>query len=98
MCVGVLLNLKRIAAVHAAIGSWMTDKQEVTFSRFQVYSDDVVPKSSWGKCEAEGPRSPFPVGRQTGTCIRWLESGREPPRSEEHTSELQSLRHLVCRL
>src|ERR1035438_7238920 len=23
---------------------------------------------------------------------------REPPRSEEHTSELQSLRHLVCRL
>src|SRR5262245_63330999 len=27
-------------------------------------------------------------------------AGREPhrPRSEEHTSELQSLRHLVCRL
>src|SRR5262245_64634812 len=23
---------------------------------------------------------------------------RAPPRSEEHTSELQSLRHLVCRL
>src|ERR1035438_7530972 len=23
---------------------------------------------------------------------------RSPPRSEEHTSELQSLRHLVCRL
>src|ERR1039458_3071802 len=27
-----------------------------------------------------------------------LSSGREPSRSEEHTSELQSLRHLVCRL
>src|SRR5205814_9266649 len=25
-------------------------------------------------------------------------SRRSPPRSEEHTSELQSLRHLVCRL
>src|ERR1039458_3804282 len=25
-------------------------------------------------------------------------SGTAPPRSEEHTSELQSLRHLVCRL
>src|ERR1035438_2908 len=25
-------------------------------------------------------------------------SGRAAPRSEEHTSELQSLRHLVCRL
>src|SRR5262245_64108378 len=24
--------------------------------------------------------------------------GRQDPRSEEHTSELQSLRHLVCRL
>src|ERR1035441_10887507 len=24
--------------------------------------------------------------------------GKETPRSEEHTSELQSLRHLVCRL
>src|SRR5438045_7463541 len=26
------------------------------------------------------------------------DAGRELPRSEEHTSELQSLRHLVCRL
>src|ERR1035438_7401753 len=26
------------------------------------------------------------------------EGRRSPPRSEEHTSELQSLRHLVCRL
>src|ERR1035438_7085832 len=34
---------------------------------------------------------------------RWLADGRfwyrdAGPRSEEHTSELQSLRHLVCRL
>src|SRR5262245_64516634 len=29
----------------------------------------------------------------------WLRAAREPElRSEEHTSELQSLRHLVCRL
>src|SRR5215472_7145089 len=27
-----------------------------------------------------------------------LSAGRKLPRSEEHTSELQSLRHLVCRL
>src|SRR5262245_64479216 len=26
------------------------------------------------------------------------QQGRDPLRSEEHTSELQSLRHLVCRL
>src|SRR5438045_6090264 len=31
-------------------------------------------------------------------CLIDLAEGRERYRSEEHTSELQSLRHLVCRL
>src|SRR5258705_3039467 len=43
---------------------------------------------------------------EAAACCRWwehrtlLESRRSlhTPRSEEHTSELQSLRHLVCRL
>src|SRR5947208_5309377 len=30
--------------------------------------------------------------------VRQLQSQRVRPRSEEHTSELQSLEHLVCRL
>src|SRR5947199_7089151 len=30
--------------------------------------------------------------------VRKLRGRQMPPRSEEHTSELQSLRHLVCRL
>src|SRR5262245_65296605 len=30
--------------------------------------------------------------------LRWLARRTRCPRSEEHTSELQSLRHLVCRL
>src|SRR5262245_63913371 len=34
---------------------------------------------------------PFPTSRRRGLC-------RALARSEEHTSELQSLRHLVCRL
>src|SRR5205823_13086800 len=29
---------------------------------------------------------------------RWCSSNRRDPRSEEHTSELQSLAYLVCRL
>src|SRR5204862_7510016 len=33
----------------------------------------------------------------TFALLLWLE-GRRPPRSEEHTSELQSRRELVCRL
>src|SRR5258705_10166975 len=32
------------------------------------------------------------------TRLKYLGHGRHRKRSEEHTSELQSLRHLVCRL
>src|SRR3712207_8515777 len=39
---------------------------------------------------ASGPA----VGRQMKGNSRWL----RPPRSEEHTSELQSRQYLVCRL
>src|SRR6202789_4679858 len=39
----------------------------------------------------EAPRTP-------GARARWRGSGRHSSRSEEHTSELQSLQHLVCRL
>src|SRR5205814_9310705 len=41
---------------------------------------------------------PATLQRRPGEC--WTTSRRfyEPKRSEEHTSELQSLRHLVCRL
>src|ERR1035441_4477761 len=38
-----------------------------------------------------------PIGRFC--CVQpQARSVGQPPRSEEHTSELQSLRHLVCRL
>src|SRR5258705_3557156 len=40
------------------------------------------------------PRCPRPP-RSRLPCVRLAGF---PPRSEEHTSELQSLRHLVCRL
>src|SRR5205814_3129732 len=39
---------------------------------------------------------PGRVGQRLGGCD--LGQLVPPPRSEEHTSELQSLRHLVCRL
>src|SRR5262245_65033669 len=42
------------------------------------------------------------VGAVVGLAFQpngpWLAATVEHPRSEEHTSELQSLRHLVCRL
>src|SRR5205814_8551904 len=52
-----------------------------------------VPARLAGDCalcdgRPRSPRDPYPAARQPA-CRR---------RSEEHTSELQSLRHLVCRL
>src|SRR5437899_9659229 len=49
-----------------------------------------------------GSRPPWP-GRGPSPCTshrrrRWPAGGSCRRRSEEHTSELQSLRHLVCRL
>src|SRR5690348_18192536 len=49
------------------------------------------------------PREPRPAGPRRGWCCRRRRgSGRTSPaapsRSEEHTSELQSPVHLVCRL
>src|SRR5438093_9326633 len=39
-----------------------------------------------------------PPRRQVGSARGVSQSGRRTPRSEEHTSELQSLTNLVCRL
>src|SRR5262245_64683172 len=53
------------------------------------------PRASDGRCVHETHRSPDE--RRLRVHARW----RAPAagsRSEEHTSELQSLRHLVCRL
>src|SRR5262245_65386777 len=42
----------------------------------------------------------WPIGRDLPSSVRSTAPDRPPDgsRSEEHTSELQSLRHLVCRL
>src|SRR3989449_4474135 len=38
------------------------------------------------------------VGREVPDLVRGLGDGKDQDRSEEHTSELQSRLHLVCRL
>src|SRR5215213_10523176 len=48
---------------------------------------------------AGGPRAPYrPCGAPAGAAPRRRRAGRPAGRSEEHTSELQSLTNLVCRL
>src|SRR5690349_24360700 len=39
-----------------------------------------------------------PADRRMRNCTQWRNRRFRPPRSEEHTSELQSRRDLVCRL
>src|SRR5436853_1398874 len=48
-------------------------------------------RSRFSMTPAKGKDGTAPSPSQTDRIFR-------PPRSEEHTSELQSLRHLVCRL
>src|SRR5262245_65068983 len=38
------------------------------------------------------------IGKVDSPDTFWTSPSKPPSRSEEHTSELQSLRHLVCRL
>src|SRR2546429_3760669 len=58
-------------------------------------STSVILSSAW-----RGP--PFPNGNSVGNVFAKnqvsKESANSSPRSEEHTSELQSRLHLVCRL
>src|SRR5262245_65199191 len=53
---------------------------------------DALPISSGASEDAPRARA-CPPNRRSSPSRR-----RSPARSEEHTSELQSLRHLVCRL
>src|SRR5437899_12253694 len=58
-------------------------------------SDLATPRSMCGGRSA-GPCCARPW--RCATRRRCPKKTSSPPRSEEHTSELQSLRHLVCRL
>src|SRR5690606_40863784 len=53
----------------------------------------------WGRHHAPSPRAPA-AGRKRASGRKQTRRARRnpPPRSEEHTSELQSRENLVCRL
>src|SRR5262245_63590080 len=52
--------------------------------------------SPWEKLDPDMKRQVSPIPNGKGATYAW--AGNDQVRSEEHTSELQSLRHLVCRL
>src|ERR1039458_3712763 len=88
-------------------GRWYSSSR----SAFGNHDQQPILASAWGRTAAPWGRSVAHWGRNAGAWGRisgpwgrngaaWASSaetwGRD--RSEEHTSELQSLRHLVCRL
>src|ERR1035438_10775060 len=65
-------------------------------SMFMVMSAVLSPMRA-AAIAASHPACPAPTTTTSYCSVNAIESGKKP-RSEEHTSELQSLRHLVCRL
>src|SRR5205814_10368205 len=69
-------------------------------------SSDLSGREPCGSCRGRVPRGRGRARRSTADQTRSRQASRNPAwelsetvgRSEEHTSELQSLRHLVCRL
>src|SRR5205814_9233427 len=56
----------------------------------------ALQRTAWPAPSARTRRAGLPPAK---CCpFRWKSGASRPCRSEEHTSELQSLRHLVCRL
>src|SRR5690349_23931041 len=84
----------------------LTDKSSTEIYPLSLH--DALPISFIGACaRVSWGRSCFSLQRwrRTGCSTRsptaagaWRSSGLLPARSEEHTSELQSRRDLVCRL
>src|SRR3712207_7445831 len=67
--------------------------------------DRVLPHAAGGRPQRlvagrGGPRrdARTEAAARRGHDARWGRPGRDLPRSEEHTSELQSRQYLVCRL
>src|SRR5436305_13572454 len=58
----------------------------------------TVPGRSLPERPHPRPRRPARARRGLWLCLAPSTCGRSPTRSEEHTSELQSRPHLVCRL
>src|SRR5690606_42007521 len=81
-----------------------------TTERYTLSLHDALPISTWAGSStcasarttrsAAGASAPTPRRRPPSSPPRRRRCGRRPPRprSEEHTSELQSRENLVCRL
>src|SRR5258705_1926319 len=83
-----------IIDLHSTVPCFFFFNDTATTEIYTLSLHDALPISCAGLCS----RTRSPCGARGGP-ISWMRSvTRSADRSEEHTSELQSLRHLVCRL
>src|ERR1035438_1877582 len=94
-----------LAGIAAVLGTMLVVSLEITWStrHRKVSRSPGIPAPSGPPVPIEGPGSSGKAGGyHAPPRIKGLagypETARRFGRSEEHTSELQSLRHLVCRL
>src|ERR1035438_3674448 len=93
-----LLRLGGVGAAAAGLGVWLNGRgqhpaapaAENVRLKFEVPADLALPEMVVVQCDDPA--------RMVRRAIQELGGIRRFIRSEEHTSELQSLRHLVCRL
>src|SRR5258705_1836883 len=71
-----------------------------TLFRSRAGQEENVSSSPWRETTTSLPSFSWPRSTcsERGSSISFWMLIEDPLRSEEHTSELQSLRHLVCRL
>ena len=62
-----------------------------------LFPDDAAPENFWNAA-TRGRSVLFDTKKGRRRDVRWIDEGADAIRSEEHTSELQSLTNLVCRL
>src|SRR2546422_2630369 len=65
---------------------------------FRSWPDSSRSTGPCSRSAARGRRLPDKLRLDHGTRAQGVPDQKERPRSEEHTSELQSRLHLVCRL
>src|SRR5437899_9554197 len=89
----------RVARSHSAMAVTCGTPAPVTTRVVQIDPGPIptfTPSTpSWARSQAPSKVATFPATRSTSGNLATFEGAC---RSEEHTSELQSLRHLVCRL
>src|ERR1039458_3076409 len=97
-------------AITEGVGPAPTGQAEASGkSVLQVYSarvkvltdlnrEEFLWNNDFGKNDFlyEAAHTDYTICRRDGKVFQRVRNARNPNRSEEHTSELQSLRHLVC--